>query len=114
MYDLNFYLIYTLQSLRVVSQFFESCNYVSPLPNSKRREPNSAAALASQPVAGHSLSFIIIIVFYDLGLRPTSGTACRKLQPNLALMPYIYETNGIDFFEFFFIEIDKQTPQSLR
>ena len=33
----------------------------------KEREPNSAAALASQPAAGHSLSFISIIVFMTLG-----------------------------------------------
>ena len=27
--------------------------------------------------------------YYDLGLRHISGAGCRKLQPNLAPMPYI-------------------------
>ena len=52
------------------------------------RELNSAATLASQPAIGHSLSFITTIVIMTLGLRPVCGAGRRKLQPNLAPMPY--------------------------
>ena len=56
----------------------------------KGREPTSAAALASQPAAGHSLSFYYYhhhYCFMTLWLRPISEAGRRKLQPNLAPTP---------------------------
>ena len=34
------------------------------------------------------LKLLLLLLFYDLGLRPVSGAGCRKLQPNLAPLPY--------------------------
>ena len=53
--------------------------------NTKGREPNSASALASQPVAGHSLSFYYYYCFMTLGwgqlVRPAAESCSRiKLQ----------------------------------
>ena len=58
----------------------------------KGRELNSATTLASQPAAGHRLSFIIIIVIYDLGLRPVCGAGRRKAE---------FCSHAIDISEFY-------------
>ena len=44
----------------------------------KEREPNSAAALASQPAAGHSLSFIYCYCFMTLGWGLLVGLAAES------------------------------------
>ena len=44
----------------------------------KGREPNSAAALASQPAAGHSLSFIYGYCFMTLGWGLLVGPAAES------------------------------------
>ena len=36
------------------------------------------------------LKLLLLLLFYDLGLRPISGAGHRKLQPNLAPMPYFH------------------------
>ena len=48
---------------------------------------NLAATLASQPAAGHSLSFIITIVIMTLGWGLFVGLAVESYGRNLAFMP---------------------------
>ena len=61
-------------------------------PLNKGREPNWATGSPGLTTCGQpQLKLLLLSLFYDLGLRPISGPGCRKLQPNLAPTPNIFQ-----------------------
>ena len=65
---------------------------------SKRQEPNSAPALASQPAAGHSLSFYYFYCFTTLGWVLLVGLAtesCSWIWLPRLMIPFIFQDENV-------------------
>ena len=85
----------TIYSYTIRNHTFIFIRVVSFIP--QQLWPHDLQPATAWDLLLHLLWFIITFVmiyyyicYYDLGLMPVCGAGCRKLQPNLALLPYVF------------------------